>query len=139
MKNLRMFVALTVIVSMLTACSSKTFWTTLGLAGAATAGVAAVIYIRGDLEADIDDKVSDIYDASLTTVRERDYQVTEKEENASDALIKAKMPQTDGKEKPLTIKIKAGDEGKTHISIRAGMVGEEELSREILDDILKKL
>lgn len=138
-KRLRMLVVVTVMSSMLTACSSRTFWTTLGLAGAATAGAAAVYYAKGDLETDCEKSVKDVYDAALATVRKRGYDVEEKELNASDAFIKAKIPVSGDKDKPLTIKIKSVDDGKTHFSIRAGLVGDESLSRGILEDIRKKL
>lgn len=125
---------------LLTGCSGRQVLATLGIGTAVAGGVAAVYYVKGDLEYDIDHNIDRVYGASLSVMDRRGYRV--KEDSVSDASgrIDAEIPAQGGeKAHSLTIKLQRKEEYITHISIRVGVFGDEALSRAILDDILSRL
>lgn len=133
-----------------TACSSRAFWTGAGIAGAAAAGAAAVFYAKGDLEADFEQELDEVYAAALETVEERGYRIEDRDIGPEKARIDAIVPSvtTDAEERvpvgdkadPADLKIRIGrKDGLTHISIRVGIMGDEDLSRAVLSDIERNL
>ena len=126
-------------MSLAVGCSWRQVLTTVGLGAAAAGGAAAIYYVKGDLEADIDHDVNHVYKASLSAMEQRDYKVTDKNIGDASGRIEATIPATGSeKERDLTIKLERKEEKVTHISIRVGTFGDESLSRAILDDIQSK-
>jgi hypothetical protein len=128
------------IMSLVVGCSTGQVLTSLGLGAAAGAGVAAVYYAKGDLEADIDHDIERVYKASLSAMEKRGYAVSEKTVAEEAGRIEAAIPAIGAdNEHDLTIKLDRKEEKVTHISVRVGVFGNESLSRAILDDIQAKL
>jgi hypothetical protein len=127
------------LITLTAGCTKWQALTAAGL-GAAGAGVAAVYYAKGDLEADLDNHIDHVYQTSVSTIEKRGYKVTEKNVDDESGRIDATIPAM-GTEKSqdLTIKLERKSEQFTHIAIRIGIFGDEALSRAILDDIQSKL
>ena len=136
MKQLGALCCSLLIMSLSVGCSTKQVFTSLGLGAAAGAGIAAVYYAKGDLEADHDRNIESVYKSAVSAVEKRNYIVTSKNVSESSADIKAVIPASgDEKERDLTIKMTRKEENVTHISIRVGVFGDEALSHALLDDI----
>ncbi|HOR29383.1 MAG TPA: DUF3568 family protein [Candidatus Sumerlaeota bacterium] len=136
MKRLTQLAICLLIPCLVAGCSWRGFWTGVGLAGAAGAGAAAVYYAKGDLEADLDDDLAHVHKAAHRTLLERGYDVKENELDALEGRLVADIPGLDD-EKNRSVKIltERTASALTHISIRVGTFGDEDLSRAILDDI----
>lgn len=116
-------------------------WTALGVTAAAGAGAAAVYYAKGDLEADFDDDLNDVYGASVGVLTDRGYLVndTDSKIEGNEADVEATIPAI-GAEDARDVSIHLEQEGgRTSISIRIGVFGDEGLSREILSGIEARL
>lgn len=124
---------------LLVGCSSRTFWTTAAIGGAAAAGAATVYYVTSDAETDSGEELESVYKAALEVLQNNKFTVQENTLNALEGEIVAQIPGEDGKTTSLTIKIKMNDDKSTHISVRVGVVGNEILAREILEDIERAL
>jgi hypothetical protein len=135
-KRLQLIVLLLVIPALVTGCSWKSALTTVGIIGAAGAGAAAVYYAKGDLEGDFDNEISDVADASVAALEENGYKVLDTDVDDDRATITAEEIGTD---RDMTIKLTRNDGGETHISIRYGLVGDESKSRDVYDDIVRRL
>lgn len=130
------FLAMLLAIAVLgTGCSWRAFWTTLGLAGAAGVGAAAVYYSKGDLEADFDEDIRDVYDASKATMQRRGYDIAEDRVNRDEGLITGRTD--DDKRIRLSLNERSGN--RTRMKIRIGTVGDEAASRNLYDDIREEL
>jgi hypothetical protein len=131
----RFLTMLLAVALLTTGCSWRAFWTTLGLAGAAGVGAAAVYYSKGDLEADFDDDIRDVYDASKTTLERKGYDIDEDRVNNDEGLITGKTD--DGDRFRLSLNEREGN--NTRMKIRIGTIGDESKSRDLHDDIRDEL
>jgi len=140
MKNICRSLCIVLIAASLVGCSTKQVLATLGIGAVVAGGAAAVYYVKGDLEYDLDNDIDRVYRASIRVMDDRDYPVTESDVGDAKGRIEASMPAGGGeKEHNLTINMERKDEYLTHISIRVGVFGDEALSRAILDDIKSRL
>jgi len=131
----RILVVLGLLPVLLVGCSSRTFWTTAAIGGAAAAGAATVYYVKSDVEKDIPYDLKRTYQGALESLEQYQYVIQENTLNAIEGKIVAKMPGKDGKTIPLTINLKKNENNGTHVSVRAGVVGDEALASEILENI----
>jgi hypothetical protein len=99
------------------------------------AGAGTVAYIRGDLEAMLDDDINSAYKASLKSLEQLEIAPTSK---VKDALT-AKIVGRDADDKKITIKLTSTTDGLTKLSIRIGLIGSETKSRIIYEQIKKNL
>jgi hypothetical protein len=99
------------------------------------AGAGTVAYIRGDLEAMLDDDINSAYQASLKSLEQLEIAPTSK---VKDALT-AKIIGRDADDKKITIRLTSTAEGLTKLSIRIGLIGNETKSRIIYERIKKNL
>ena len=104
------------------------------LIGAAV-GAGGVAYVKGALVHNIDEPVEDIHKASLAAFKGLNLFVASDELNRHSAVIKAEYE--DGKK--IDIKIDAITEFVSKVTIRIGVIGDQEDSRLILNAIEKKL
>ena len=100
------------------------------------AGAAAGVgYIRGDLEATLEDDVEDVYKASLRALNELDLAVISKQQDA----LGAKIVSRNSEDKKIQVKLKQTEGGITKLTIRIGVFGDETQSRLIYDKIKENL
>lgn len=120
-------------------CTQRAFWTTVGLGTVAAAAGAAVYYVQGDLEADLDHELDRVHRATEQAATARGYTISESTANALNARVVALIPQSDGDTREVTINMRRTEDDVTHVSIRVGLMGDEALSRAILRDIESRL
>lgn len=101
----------------------------------AAAGAGGVVYVKGGLVQNVDETVEDIHKASLAAVKDLGLFLTADELNRHSAQIKAEY----GDGKKVNIKIDAITEFVSKITVRVGLIGNQEDSRLILNAIEKKL
>lgn len=109
--------------------------TALWLAGGAAAGAGTAAYVHGDLDKILQADYSEVWDASQDALEELNIKITEKEEKTNQGVIKGRMAD----DKSVSIRITPQTKGNTKLSIRVGVVGNEEESRKILDAIEARL
>lgn len=138
------FIRICLVILMIPALSSGCSWrgvlTTVGLAGAAGAGAAAVYYAKGDLEAPLDADLRRAHEASLRTLQDNGYTIERDSVDALNGSVDAYRGAKDGDDRTtVRIRTKRNAEDRTDISIRVGVFGDEKLSRELLREIESKL
>ncbi|MBN1870268.1 MAG: DUF3568 family protein [Candidatus Omnitrophica bacterium] len=101
----------------------------------AAAGAGGMVYVKGALVENVDESVEDIHQASLAALKDLGIFVKSDELNRHSAVIKAEY---EGGEK-VEIKADAITEFVSKISIRVGLIGDQEDSRLILNAIEKRL
>ena len=100
------------------------------------AGAAAGVgYIRGDLEATLEDDVENVYEASLQALDELKLAVISKQQDA----LGAKIVSRNSEDKKIQVKLKQTEGGITKLTIRIGVFGDETQSRLIYDKIKENL
>lgn len=121
-------------------CSWRGVLTTLGIAGAAGAGAAAVYYAKGDLQAPLDSDLRKAHDASRRTLQDNGYTIERDSVDALNGSIDAYKGSKEGDDRTtVRIRTKRNKEDATDISIRVGVFGDEKLSRQLLREIEEKL
>lgn len=95
-------------------------------AGAAGAGVA---WVRGALETTVDHDLDRTYRASQRALRSLEFAVVNEGKTSVDASLKART----ALDKKVEIQLKQAGSGSTHVSIRVGVFGDEQMSLAILD------
>lgn len=133
-QSVRLIAFALIVAFTLTGCSWKQVLGTVGLAGVAAGGVAGYYYLEGDLEADIDENIDDVYEATLKALDDEGWDIEDEDLDDEDGRIVAEK----GDDK-VTIKLKEKDDDETHVSIRVGTFGDEEKSEDILDAIADRL
>ncbi|MBW8039689.1 MAG: DUF3568 family protein [Planctomycetes bacterium] len=98
-------------------------------------GAGTVMYVKGDLEANLSNDINSVYQAAQLSIEQLDLKVSSK---VKDALA-AKIVARDAQDKKITIKLKSTAENTTELSIRAGVFGDETKSRLIYEQLLKNL
>lgn len=107
-----------------------------GFDGAAPVAATAVYFARGDLEADLVQDVRAIYEASLRALLEQGYEVRRQELRFQSAVIEANNGGNDG---DVRLVIRNRGDRLTHVSVRSGLLGDEERSRRVLEQIQQRL
>ena len=105
----------------------------VALVGAGAA--AGVGYVRGDLEAQMDESIDNVYNASLKALEELELAIISKDKNALGAKIISRTTE----DKKIQIKLKRTENNITKLTIRIGLFGDETQSRVIYDTIKKNL
>lgn len=129
-QSLRWMTLVTLIAFTLTGCTWKQVLGTVGLAGVAGGAVAGYYYVEGDLEAEVEDDIDDVFDATIKALEDEDWDI--EEDDLDDDTGKIVAEKGDDK---VTIRLKEEDDDETKLSIRVGTFGDEEKSEEILDAI----
>lgn len=101
-------------------------------AGAAGAGVA---WIRGALETNLDRDLDRVYRASQKALRGLEFAVVSEAKTGVDAQLIARTAM----DKKVEILLKPAGSSATHISIRIGVFGDEQMALSILDRIKAEL
>jgi hypothetical protein len=100
------------------------------------AGAAASVgYIRGDLEATLENDVEQVYEASLKALDQLKLAVVSKQQDA----LGAKIVSRNIEDKKIQINLKQNEGGVTKLTIRIGVFGNETQSRLIYDKIRDNL
>ena len=106
----------------------------LFLAAGAAAGTG-VMYAKGDLEVVLEENLDDVYQASVTAMKELQLAVISKSKDVLEGEIVGRTSQ----DKKITIKIHKEAENLTKLSIRVGAFGDEAQSQAIYDKIRENL
>lgn len=111
----------------------------IGLSGcvvaAAAAGAGAVAYVKASLNATLGEDVPTVAQATAQAVTALHFfEISDKRD-----ALSAEFVLRDAKDDRITIKLTKTGAKLTKVAIRVGMLGNEELSRSILDEIKKNL
>ncbi len=98
-------------------------------------GAGTVMYVKGDLEANLSNDINSVYQAAQLSVEQLDLRVSSR---VKDALA-AKIVARDAQDKKITIKLKSTAENTTELNIRVSVFGDETKSRLIYEQLLKNL
>ena len=100
------------------------------------AGAAAGVgYIRGDLEATLENDVEQVYEASLKALDQLKLAVISKQQDA----LAAKIVSRNSEDKKIQVNLKQIEGSVTKLTIRIGVFGDETQSRLIYDKIRENL
>jgi len=99
------------------------------------AGAGTVAYLKGNLEAILEEDLGQVYAASLKALDKLEISATRKEKDALSAVIVGRT----AADKKITIKLKATENNLTNLSIRVGVFGNRPQSQRIYDEIKKHL
>lgn len=110
---------------------------TTGCVAIAAAGAAgtAVAWIRGALETNLDRDLDRVYRATQQAMRDLEFAVISEGKTSIDAQVVART----ALDKKIEIQLKQAGSGTTHLSIRVGLLGDQQLSLAILDRIKERL
>lgn len=110
---------------------------TSGCVAIAAAGAAgtAVAWIRGALATSLDRDLDRVYRATQQAMRDLEFAVVSEGKTSIDAQVVART----ALDRKVEIQLKQAGGGTTHISIRVGLLGDEQLSLAILDRIKERL
>jgi len=104
------------------------------LAGGA-AGAGAISYLRGELQSTIGHDINRTWRATESAVAQLQFQVTEASADQTTGKLLAKNAAgTD-----VTIRLKRETENMTEVKIRVGVMGDRQMSEQILDQIKANL
>lgn len=111
-------------------------WTSGCLAVAAgAAGAGAVAWARGELDATLSSRFDDVDSAANRAIQQLGFAKVNESKSAIDAEITART----GQDKKITIRLDRTGDTITRVRIRIGLVGDEVLSRTILEKIKANL
>ena len=99
------------------------------------AGAGTVAYLKGNIEAILEEDLGQVYAASLRALDKLEISATRKEKDALSAVIVGRT----AADKKITIKLKATENNLTNLSIRVGVFGNRPQSQRIYDEIKKHL
>ena len=125
------FVVVGVLAIVFSGCAAQQFIPGGEFLGFGPDAKSTVYFAKGDLEADVPHSVQKSFEASLDTLRSRNYTIQSQENNSESCAIKAAHS---GLNEDLQINLRSRGP-VTHISIRSGLFGNPDLSQEIFDDI----
>ena len=103
--------------------------------GGAAAGAVGYKYVQGSFETDYRHPYDQVYDATLTSLKDMNMAVGKTERDAVGAKIEASR--ADGT--PVAIELKKAGPQTTDAKIRVGRLGDEDASRVIANNIASKL
>ena len=130
MKRLKMFL---VLLSVMLFAIELPGCVALLLGGAAGAG--SVVYVKGQLKEDMAASVPRVHDASISTLKELNLPIIEDNHDSLSAKIKSKFADGDD----VWIQIESVTAESSKITLRVGIMGDENKSRKISNAIHKHL
>ena len=95
----------------------------------------SVAYVKGDLEAVLEEDITQVYKAALKALYKLEISTTKKEKDALAAVIVCRTAQ----DKKITITLKATENDLTTLSIRVGVFGNKVQSQRIYEEIKNNL
>ena len=107
----------------------------LAIGAGAAAGAGTVAYLKGELKANVDAPLDKVLKAAEEAVKEAQYTVVERTEAVARGKILAKA----AGDKRIEVNLRKLTPKATEIGIRAGVFGDEAVSRQILQAIQKRL
>jgi hypothetical protein len=105
------------------------------VAGGVAAGAGTVAYVNGNLEANLDESVGDLYAASLDAMDELEIKVI----SAKRDKLTAEIVGRDAQDKKVEIDVKRTEADMAELSIRVGFWGDKIKSQAIYDKIKANL
>ena len=99
------------------------------------AGAGSVVYVKGQLKEDMAASVPRVHDASISALKELSLPIIEDNHDKLSAKITSRF--ADGSD--VWIEIESVTAESSKITIRVGVMGDEQKSRQILDGIHKHL
>ncbi len=99
------------------------------------AGAGTVAYLKGNLEAVLDNDIDQSYQAALKALDKLEISATKKEKDALSAVIVGRT----AADKKVTIRLKTAENNLTKLSVRVGVFGDQAQSQLIYDEIRKHL
>lgn len=102
---------------------------------AGAAGAGAVAWVRGELDATVSARFDDVVAAANRAVADLQFAKVSEKKSAIDAEIVART----GQDKRIVIRLDRTSDTLSRVRIRIGLVGDEALSRLILDKINAQL
>jgi len=99
------------------------------------AGAGSVVYVKGQLKEDMAASVPAVHDASISALKELNLPIIEDAHDKLSAKITSRF--ADGSDVWIEIESVIAESSK--ITIRVGVMGDEQKSRQILDSIHKHL
>ncbi len=118
----------------LLACLTTAPGCVVAVLGGAVAAVGSVAYIRGQLEAALDEPLPRLWKATQAAVERLEFTVTDRRKDAVYASLTA-LTSTDRR---IQIGLERSSAAVTVVRIRVGTFGDESLSRFILESIRKE-
>jgi hypothetical protein len=107
----------------------------VALVAGGAAGAGTVVYIKGQLDEDINAPVSRVFGASISALKDLGLPLIEERHDRLSAKIKSEF--ADGSD--VWIEIESLTSQSCKITIRVGIMGDEYKSRQILDRIHKHI
>jgi hypothetical protein len=101
----------------------------------AAAGAGGAVYMQGKLEEELLQPVPTVHQATVRALEDLQLSVVE---NKADQLT-ARLESHLADERRISIRLQALDKGKTLLSIRVGLIGDEAQSRRILEAVKNHL
>lgn len=124
-KQIVQLVAASVILVSANGCAL--FWAGAG----AAAGVGSVMYVTGQLRVTEEASFETVWDAAIKAMNDLDFPVTRREYTDNRATLTARTAD----DKRITVLLNRVAPDLTDVRIRVGMMGDESLSRRILERI----
>ena len=103
----------------------------VALATGAAAGAAAIAYVQGDLETELEGSTADVASATGKAFEAMELSLVSSEVGEVDARLEA----TTARERSVVVHLTGLEDGGTRISIRVGTFGDERVSRRLLERI----
>lgn len=101
------------------------------IVAAAGAGAGAVAYVRGELDANLNNDYNKVVDSTRRSIKDLEFALVSENKDALKAVFVART----ALDKKVEITIENSGKRLTHIKIRVGLFGDESLSVSILDKI----
>ncbi|HTL68508.1 MAG TPA: DUF3568 family protein [Lacunisphaera sp.] len=101
------------------------------IVAAAGAGAGAVAYVRGELDANLNNDYSKVVDSTRRSIKDLEFAMVSENKDALKAVFVART----ALDKKVEITVENSGKRLTHIKIRVGLFGDESLSVSILDKI----
>ena len=105
------------------------------LTGGAAAGAGAVAYVRGELQSTEAADLDKVWAATLAAMSDLEFAVTAREKDALSGRVIARG----AGDKKTQVDLKRLGDRQTEVRIRVGFLGDETMSRQVLDRIKKRL
>jgi hypothetical protein len=102
---------------------------------AGAAGAGAVAYVRGEMQASVEQNLEETYLAAQRALKDLEFARIEEKKSGVDAELVSRT----ALDKRVQIKLKKVTDGLTKVHIRVGVIGDQELSLTILEKIKMEL
>ncbi len=101
------------------------------IVAAAGAGAGAVAYVRGELDANLNNDYNKVVDSTRRSIKDLEFALVSENKDALKAVFVART----ALDKKVEITVENSGKRLAHIKIRVGLFGDESLSVSILDKI----